>query len=59
MCVQFSELERNTFWGIKESFDPQKLLNPDKAIPTLHRCAEYGRVRISNGVLPHPELERF
>ena len=59
MCVQFSELERNLFWGIKESFDTQKLLNPDKAIPTLNRCAEYGRVRISNGVLPHPELERF
>jgi glycolate oxidase len=59
MCIQFSELERNLFWGIKESFDPQKLLNPDKAIPTLNRCAEYGRVRISNGILPHPELERF
>lgn len=59
MCVQFSELERNLFWSIKESFDPLKLLNPDKAIPTLNRCAEYGRVRISNGVMPHPELERF
>jgi glycolate oxidase len=59
MCVQFSELERNLFWGIKASFDPQKLLNPDKAIPTLNRCAEYGRVRVSQGILPHPELERF
>jgi len=59
MCIQFSELERNLFWGIKEAFDPQKLLNPNKAIPTLNRCAEYGRVRISNGILPHPELERF
>jgi glycolate oxidase len=59
MCIQFSELERNMFWGIKEAFDPQKLLNPNKAIPTLNRCAEYGRVRISNGILPHPELERF
>jgi glycolate oxidase len=59
MCVQFSELERNVFWSIKESFDPLKLLNPDKAIPTLNRCAEYGRVRISNGVMPHPDLERF
>jgi glycolate oxidase len=59
MCVQFSELERNLFWSIKESFDPCKLLNPDKAIPTLNRCAEYGRVRISNGVMPHPDLERF
>ncbi len=59
MCIQFSELERNFFWGIKASFDPQKLLNPDKAIPTLNRCAEYGRMRISKGILPHPELERF
>ena len=59
MCVQFGEGERDIFWGIKEAFDPKRLLNPDKAIPTLNRCAEYGRMRISNGQLPHPELERF
>ncbi len=59
MCVQFGESERELFWGVKAAFDPKKLLNPDKAIPTLHRCAEYGRMRITGGVLPHPELERF
>jgi len=59
MCVQFGENEREMFWGIKAAFDPQKLLNPDKAIPTLNRCAEYGRMKISNGKLPFPELERF
>ena len=59
MCVQFGEDERNLFWGVKAAFDPNKLLNPDKAIPTLNRCAEYGRMKISNGQLPHPELERF
>jgi glycolate oxidase len=59
MCVQFGEHERELFWGIKASFDPDRLLNPDKAIPTLNRCAEYGRMRVSGGVLPHPELERF
>ena len=59
MCVQFGEGERDIFWGVKEAFDPKRLLNPDKAIPTLNRCAEYGRMRISNGQLPHPELERF
>ena len=59
MCVQFGELERNMFWAVKASFDPEKLLNPDKAIPTLHRCAEYGRMHIRGGSLPHPELERF
>lgn len=59
MCVQFGESERNRFWGVKEAFDPDRLLNPDKAIPTLNRCAEYGRMRISKGILPHPNLERF
>jgi glycolate oxidase len=59
MCVQFSESERELFWGVKAAFDPKKLLNPDKAIPTLNRCAEYGRMRITGGALPHPELERF
>ena len=59
MCVQFGEQERELFWGVKAAFDPERLLNPDKAIPTLNRCAEYGRMRISGGVLPHPELERF
>jgi glycolate oxidase len=59
MCVQFSESERELFWRVKAAFDPDKLLNPDKAIPTLNRCAEYGRMRVTGGVLPHPELERF
>ena len=59
MCVQFGEQERELFWGVKAAFDPDRLLNPDKAIPTLNRCAEYGRMRISGGALPHSELERF
>jgi glycolate oxidase len=59
MCVQFSDSEREIFWKVKAAFDPDKLLNPDKAIPTLNRCAEYGRMRVTGGVLPHPELERF
>jgi len=59
MCVQFSDQERELFWGVKAAFDPDRLLNPDKAIPTLNRCAEFGKMRISGGVLPHPELERF
>jgi glycolate oxidase len=59
MCVQFGEHERELFWSVKRAFDPVQLMNPDKAIPTLNRCAEYGRMRISGGKLPHPELERF
>jgi glycolate oxidase len=47
------------FRGLKAAFDPHNLLNPEKNIPTLHRCAEFGRVHVSGGALPHPELPRF
>jgi len=59
MCVQFSDAERAAFFAVKEAFDPYGLLNPGKAIPTLPRCAEYGRQRVHRGALPHPELPRF
>jgi glycolate oxidase len=59
MCVQFSAAERAAFFGVKESFDPQGLLNPGKLIPTLVRCAEYGRMHVHGGALPHPDLPRF
>ena len=59
MCSQFSDAERNMFFAVKRAFDPAGLLNPAKAIPTLHRCAEYGRMKVSGGKLPHPQLERF
>jgi glycolate oxidase len=59
MCVQFSEAERAQFMGVKRAFDPLELLNPGKVIPTLHRCAEYGKMHVHRGVLPHPELPRF
>jgi glycolate oxidase len=44
---------------VKRAFDPDGLLNPEKCIPTLHRCAEYGRMKVSGGKLPFVELERF
>ena len=47
------------FHDIKRAFDPQGLLNPGKAVPTLHRCAEMGRMHVHRGQLPHPELPRF
>jgi glycolate oxidase len=47
------------FFRVKAAFDPAGLLNPGKAIPTLHRCAEYGRLHVHGGQLPHPELPRF
>ncbi|MEO7206002.1 MAG: FAD-linked oxidase C-terminal domain-containing protein [Steroidobacteraceae bacterium] len=59
MCVQFSEAERAQFMAVKRAFDPLELLNPGKVIPTLHRCAEYGKMHVRRGALPFPELPRF
>ena len=59
MCVQFSAAERAQFLAVKQAFDPLELLNPGKVIPTLHRCAEYGKMHVRRGMLPFPELPRF
>ena len=59
MCVQFSPAERESFFGVKRAFDPQGLLNPGKVIPTLQRCAEYGKMHVHRGMLPFAELPRF
>jgi glycolate oxidase len=59
MCVQFSTEEREQMLALKRAFDPKGLLNPGKVIPTLNRCAEYGRMLVRGGKLAHPELERF
>ena len=59
MCVQFQPLELQQFHAIKAAFDPLGLLNPGKAVPTLHRCAELGAMHVHGGQLPFPELERF
>ncbi len=59
MCVQFQSLELQQFHAIKHAFDPDALLNPGKAVPSLHRCAEFGAMHVHNGQLAHPELERY
>jgi len=59
MCVQFAPAELSQFHAVKAAFDPQGLLNPGKAVPTLHRCAEFGAMHVHKGQLPFPELERF
>jgi glycolate oxidase len=64
MCAQFRPDELETFRAVKRAFDAKGLLNPGKAVPTLHRCAEYGRMHVrrsprDRSALPHPELPRF
>jgi glycolate oxidase len=59
MCVQFTPEENAQMHGVKRAFDEAGLLNPGKVIPTPARCAEYGKMVIRGGRLPHPELERF
>ncbi len=59
MCVQFAAPELELFHAVKRVFDAKGLLNPGKAVPTLHRCAEFGRMRVHGGKLSHPNLPRF
>jgi len=59
MCVQFSPREIEAFFAVKRAFDPAFLLNPDKAIPTLNRCAEYGRMHVQRGQMKFADLPRF
>jgi glycolate oxidase len=59
MCVQFAPAELERFHAVKRVFDQDALLNPGKAVPTLHRCAEMGRMHVHRGGLRHPELPRF
>ncbi len=59
MCVQFGRDELDVFLSVKRSFDPDGLLNPEKVIPTLARCAEYGKMHVHGGQLPFIDLPRF
>ena len=59
MCVQYKTPELAAFHRIKAAFDDRGLLNPGKAVPSLHRCAEYGRMHVHHGDTKFPELERF
>ncbi len=59
MCVQFGAREIELFLAVKKAYDEHGLLNPGKNIPTLHRCAEYGRMHVHAGRLPFADLPRF
>jgi len=59
MCVQFPPEELTLFHTLKRVFDPEGLLNPGKAIPTLARCAEFGAMHVHHGELKFPDIERF
>ena len=59
MCVQFSSEENEQMFGVKRAFDARGLLNPGKVIPTLNRCAEYGKMLVRGGKISHPDLPRF
>ena len=59
MGTMFSEIDLNQQQRVKCAFDPKGLLNPGKVFPTLHRCAELGRMHISGGKLPFPDIPRF
>jgi glycolate oxidase len=59
MCVQFSAEENAQMLALKHAWDPLGLLNPGKVVPTLNRCAEYGKMLVRDGKLAHPDLPRF
>ena len=59
MCAQFRSAELELFHAVKAAFDPHGLLNPGKAVPTLNRCAELGRMHVHAGQEKFPDLPRF
>jgi glycolate oxidase len=59
MCAQFDEATMQVFFGVRLAFDPSGILNPGKAIPTLPRCAEYGRMHVHSGKQQFADLPRF
>ncbi|WP_372004768.1 FAD-linked oxidase C-terminal domain-containing protein [Tistrella mobilis] len=59
MGEMFTETDLAHQQRLKCAFDPDGLLNPGKVFPTLHRCAELGRMHVHHGQLPHAHLPRF
>lgn len=59
MPEMFSQTDLDHQQRVKCAFDPDLLLNPGKVFPTLHRCAELGRMHVHKGQTPFPGLPRF
>ena len=59
MCLQFEDAVLDHFHAVKAAWDPETLLNPGKAVPTLARCAEFNSMHVHGGNLPFSNLERF
>ncbi len=59
MPSMFDETDLAHQQRLKCAFDPDALLNPGKVFPVLHRCAELGRMHVSGGKLPFPDIPRF
>ncbi|MFK8253573.1 FAD-linked oxidase C-terminal domain-containing protein [Ancylobacter terrae] len=59
MPIMFNEVDLAHQQRLKCAFDPQSLLNPGKMFPVLHRCAELGRMHVSRGQVPYPDIPRF
>ena len=59
MGTMFSELDLGQQERLKCAFDPEQLLNPGKVFPTLHRCAELGRMHVHRGAVRFPDVPRL
>ena len=59
MCLQFEDETLEQFHAVKHAWDPDELLNPGKAVPTLARCAEFNSMHVHHGNIPFPDIERF
>jgi glycolate oxidase len=59
MPAMFTEADLAQQQRLKCAFDDRGLLNPGKVFPTLHRCAELGRMHVHAGKVAFPDIPRF
>ena len=59
MGEMFTENDMKQQQRLKCAFDSEHLLNPGKVYPTLHRCAELGKMHVHHGQLKFPDIQRM